>query len=40
MRRAELAWIRQIVDDIRTGALVWPPEVLAGQARNETGAQR
>jgi DNA-binding PadR family transcriptional regulator len=38
MRRAELAWVRQIVDDIRSGALVWPPEVLemhASRAKEE-----
>jgi DNA-binding PadR family transcriptional regulator len=29
MRRAELAWIRQIVEDITTGALTWPQELLA-----------
>jgi DNA-binding PadR family transcriptional regulator len=28
MRRVELAWIRQIVEDMRAGKLVWPPEVL------------
>jgi DNA-binding PadR family transcriptional regulator len=29
IRRAELEWVRQIVDDIRTGKLPWPAEVLA-----------
>ena len=28
MRRAELAWVRQIVDDIGKGELAWPPEAL------------
>lgn len=28
MRRAELEWVRQIVDDIRTGKLPWPEVVL------------
>ncbi|HEY7031711.1 MAG TPA: PadR family transcriptional regulator [Thermomicrobiales bacterium] len=28
MRRAELAWVRQTVDEIGTGALAWPPEAL------------
>ena len=28
MRRAELAWVTQIVDDMRTGKLAWPPEAL------------
>jgi DNA-binding PadR family transcriptional regulator len=26
LRRAELAWVTQIVDDMRTGKLEWPPE--------------
>jgi DNA-binding PadR family transcriptional regulator len=29
MRRAELDWVRRIVEDIKSGALTWPPEVLA-----------
>lgn len=28
IRRAELAWVRQIVVDLANGALVWPPELL------------
>jgi DNA-binding PadR family transcriptional regulator len=28
MRRAELAWVRQIIDDIGSGELAWPPEAL------------
>jgi DNA-binding PadR family transcriptional regulator len=28
MRRAELAWVRQIMDDIRTGELDWPAEAV------------
>jgi DNA-binding PadR family transcriptional regulator len=33
MRRAELAWVRRIVAEIRAGELVWPAEVLAFQER-------
>jgi DNA-binding PadR family transcriptional regulator len=33
MRRAELAWVRRIVAEIRSGELVWPAEVLALQER-------
>ena len=29
MRQAELAWVRQIVEEITTGALTWPDDVLA-----------
>jgi DNA-binding PadR family transcriptional regulator len=29
MRKAELTWVRQIIDEIATGALAWPEEVLA-----------
>ena len=32
MRRAELAWVRQVVDDIQGGRLTWPPEALAVHA--------
>jgi DNA-binding PadR family transcriptional regulator len=28
MHRAELAWVRQVVDEIRTGTLSWPQELL------------
>jgi DNA-binding PadR family transcriptional regulator len=35
MRRAELEWVCRIVDDIRSGALKWPPEVLEGLVRLE-----
>jgi hypothetical protein len=36
MRRAELAWVRQTVDDIRSGRLEWPAEVIAmHQARTK-----
>jgi DNA-binding PadR family transcriptional regulator len=39
MRRAELAWVRQSADDIRTGALEWPPEVRAAHDKDRTKAQ-
>ncbi len=31
MRRAELAWVRQIIEDVRSGKLEWPPEALQFQ---------
>jgi DNA-binding PadR family transcriptional regulator len=37
MRQAELAWVRQIVDDIRSGELAWPSEALQLQ---ETRSQQ
>jgi DNA-binding PadR family transcriptional regulator len=35
MRRAELAWVCRLVDDIRTGALEWPPDVLEAANQKE-----
>jgi DNA-binding PadR family transcriptional regulator len=35
MLRAELAWVHAIIDDIRTGKLEWPPEVLELHAQKE-----
>jgi len=31
---AELTWVRGVVDDLRTGALAWSQEELAGMARS------
>ncbi len=36
MRQAELAWVRQIVDEVRTGRLEWPPEVREFHERNKS----
>jgi DNA-binding PadR family transcriptional regulator len=44
MRRAELSWIREVVEDIRSGALAWPapatdPAVGAGAGRASDATQ-
>jgi DNA-binding PadR family transcriptional regulator len=37
MRRAELRWIRALVDDIRSGVLTWRPRGASAVAAPETG---
>jgi DNA-binding PadR family transcriptional regulator len=39
MRRAELAWVRQLLDDIRSGDLEWPPEVRAYHEKRQAEAE-
>jgi DNA-binding PadR family transcriptional regulator len=40
MRRAELAWLRQILDDLRTGKLEWPLEVRELHEKRKKEEQR
>jgi len=35
VRRAELEWVRRIVDEIRSGNLEWPRAVLEAQGKKE-----
>jgi DNA-binding PadR family transcriptional regulator len=39
LRRAELAWVRRIVEEIRTEKLEWPREVLAAPEQKEKEEQ-
>jgi DNA-binding PadR family transcriptional regulator len=42
MRRAELAWVRQTIEEIRDGRLAWPEELLAfhaARSQEEKGKQ-
>jgi len=42
MRQAELEWVRSLIEELRSGAITWDPEVLLrliASAQADTGAK-
>jgi DNA-binding PadR family transcriptional regulator len=40
MRRAEMVWVNGLIEEIRSGTLVWPAEVMAWHAARATGEEQ